>query len=76
MKSTNGRSKTMEDFLGIIITLTFGGAIMLVLTAISYKWQNRRAKELNARLRRLYGRQTRPARRILTIEKLLNGEVS
>lgn len=68
--------KTMADFLGIIITLTLGGAIMLVLTAISYKWQNRQAKELNARLRRLYSRRVKPARRMLTVAELLNGEVS
>lgn len=49
----------MADFLGIVITLTLGGAIMLVLTAISYKWQNRRAKELSARLGRLYNRRAK-----------------
>lgn len=66
----------MEDFLGIIITLTLSGAIMLVFTLMSYKWQNRRAKELDARLRRLYSRRVRPASRMLTVAELLNGEVS
>lgn len=66
----------MADFLGIIITLTFTGAIMLITTLIWYKWQNRRAKELNARLRRLYSRRARPARRMLTVAELLNGEAS
>ena len=61
----------MEDFLGIIITLTFSGAIMLVLTAISYKWQNRRAKELDARLRRLYNRRARIRQRVKTLEELM-----
>ena len=66
----------MEDFLGIIITLTLGGIITLTTAVVSCKWQNRRAKELNARLRRLYNRRARPARRMLTVEELLNGEVS
>lgn len=66
----------MADFLGIVITLTLGGAIMLVLTLICYKWQNRRAKELNARLHRLYSRRVRPACRMLMVAELLNGEVS
>lgn len=66
----------MEDFLGIIIMLTLGWAIMLAMTVISYKWQNRRAKELSARQRRLYSRRVRPARRMLTIAELLNSEVS
>jgi len=61
----------MADFLGIIITLTFSGAIMLVLTAISYKWQNRRAKELSARLGRLYNRRARIRQRVKTLEELM-----
>lgn len=59
----------MADFLGIVITLTLGGAIMLVLTAISYKWQNRRAKELSARLGRLYNRRAKIRQSIQDVGK-------
>jgi hypothetical protein len=49
--------EVMEDFIGLVVTLTVCAPIMLVCVVVKNWWNNKLMWEEQARLRRLYSRR-------------------